>query len=145
MPKILECDLCLFCAHGSQIVYALHPDGVEFDSCLDFRAYPELEGKHFKNFLGWRNQQRFDERYSHSHENEDPDQKLWSAESACYYNGELILHQPPRWTQSEQMELLDTHPLFTGKCPDCGAVFNQYYIVRVHWDCSECGWMDDTV
>jgi predicted RNA-binding Zn-ribbon protein involved in translation (DUF1610 family) len=40
--------------------------------------------------------------------------------------------------------LLDWHPMFTGKCPQCGALFDRDHTARVHWDC-ECGWMDDSV
>jgi hypothetical protein len=46
----------------------LEPDE---EGCLDFRPNPELEGKHFKNFLGWRSQQRDEELYSNSHQLED--------------------------------------------------------------------------
>lgn len=32
-----------------------------------------------------------------------------------YYSGELVL-QPQQWgTREEQLELLDTHPMFTGR------------------------------
>ena len=66
-------------------------------------------------------------------------------ENRCsYYNGELILQPKQRWTPEEQMELLDTHPLFTSRCPQCGAEFERDDTARVHWDC-ECGWMDDSV
>ncbi|MDZ4872083.1 MAG: hypothetical protein CLLPBCKN_001471 [Chroococcidiopsis cubana SAG 39.79] len=61
------------------------------------------------------------------------------------YAGELILQPQLRWTREEQMELLNWHPLFTGKCPSCKASFSKDYTARVHWDCLECGWMDDTV
>jgi len=68
-------------------------------------------------------------------------------DGVTYYNGELILQPRQRWTLEEQLELLDWHPLFTGKCPQCGAEYERDYISRVHWDCpnSECGWMDDSV
>ncbi|MEH2447956.1 MAG: hypothetical protein V7K18_19930 [Nostoc sp.] len=62
-----------------------------------------------------------------------------------YYNGELILQPQQGRTQQQQLELLDTHPLFTGKCPQCNYEFDRDWSARVHWDCPECGWMDDTV
>jgi len=43
------------------------------------------------------------------------------------------------------LELLDTHPLFTGLCPQCEHPFPKYERPPVHWDCAECGWMDDSV
>ncbi|HEY9780947.1 MAG TPA: hypothetical protein V6D09_12510 [Leptolyngbyaceae cyanobacterium] len=145
MPKLPLCDRCLFCAHDYHVVCALHPSGIDGDSCLDFRLNPELEGKHFKDFLGLRSQRRDDDPYSNPHELEDPDEELWEPAGASYYNGELVLQEGPRWTREEQMDLLDTHPMFTGKCPQCNAEFGKNYTARVHWDCPECGWMDDTV
>jgi hypothetical protein len=70
---------------------------------------------------------------------------LWEPEGATYYNGELILQPQQRWTPEQQLELLDTHPLFTGRCPQCEMTYPQYETPPVHWDCSACGWMDDAV
>lgn len=144
MPKIPECDRCLFCAHDCHIVCAIHPAGPGGDSCIDFRSNPDLEGKRFVDFLGLELQQGDDEPFSNPFD-PDPDGELWEPSGASYYNGELILQPRQRWTRKEQMELLDTHPMFTGKCPSCGALFDRDYTARVHWDCLECGWMDDTV
>jgi predicted RNA-binding Zn-ribbon protein involved in translation (DUF1610 family) len=83
---------------------------------MDFRPDPELEGKQFVDFLGI---------------GED--------------NGELTLQPRQRWTREQQLDLLDTHPLFTGRCPQCGYEFQRDYTARVHWDCPQCGWLDDTV
>jgi hypothetical protein len=147
MPKLPECDRCLFCAHDYHVVCAIHPAGVEEDNCLDFRPTPELEGKHFRDFLGLRSRQRDDEPYSNPHDYLGDDE-LWQPEGVSYYNGELILQPQQRWTQEEQLELIDSHPLFTGKCPQCRTLFDKdYSACCVHWDCPnpECGWMDDTV
>lgn len=155
MPKLPECDRCLFCAHDYHIVCAVHPMGVEEDSCLDFRPNPELEGKRFRDILGVRrsrseppaaSRQRDDEPYSNPHE-EDSDREQWQPEGASYYNGELILQPQQYWTQEEQLELLDRYPMFTGKCPQCSTAIERDYTARVHWDCpnQECGWKDDTV
>ncbi|MBD2302997.1 hypothetical protein [Nostoc sp. FACHB-190] len=116
MPKIPECDRCLLYAHDPHIVCAVHPTGPNNDSCLDFREDPNAQVE-----------------------------ELWQPEGATYYNGELIVQPSQRWTPEEQLELLDWHPMFTGKCPQCGAEYDRDYTSRVHWDCSECGWMDDTV
>jgi hypothetical protein len=117
---------------------------MEGDSCLDFRLDPGLEGKRFVDFLGLGARQQDNEPYSNPFDLE-PDEELWEPEGASYYNGELILQPQQRWTREEQMELLDWHPLFTSKCPQCGTLFDRNYRALVHWDCSECGWMDDTV
>jgi hypothetical protein len=45
----------------------------------------------------------------------------------------------------QQLELLDTHPLFTGRCPRCEMTYPQYETPPIHWDCSACGWIDDSV
>ena len=66
-------------------------------------------------------------------------------EGASYYNGELILQPHQRWTREEQLKLIDGHPLFTGKCPRCDYQFPRDNPPEVHWDCPECGWVDDTV
>ncbi|MCG6135134.1 MAG: hypothetical protein MET45_10785 [Nostoc sp. LLA-1] len=116
MPKLPECDRCLLYAHDPHLVCSVHPDGVDGDSCLDFREDPNAEVE-----------------------------ELWQPAGASYYNGELILQPQQRWTPEEQLELLDAHPMFTGKCPQCGYEFERDYTARVHWDCPECGWMDDTV
>jgi len=142
--RLPECDRCLLCAHEPFLVCAVHPYGPEGDSCLDFRPDPELEGKRFIDFLGL-GEQRDDELYNNPCDL-DSDGQLWEPEGVSYYNGELILQSQPRWTQEEQLELLDMHPLFTGKCPQCGYQFERDYTACcVHWDCPKCGWMDDTV
>ena len=48
-----------------------------------------------------------------------------------------------RLTPEQRLEILETHPLFTGKCPQCGHEFADYPLI--HWDCPACGWIDDSV
>ena len=144
MPKIPECERCIFCAHDPHIVCAVHPMGVNGDICIDFREDPELAGKRFVDFLG----------INGIHDNPS-DQEQWEPQGAryinnelvierSYYNGEEIRQPAQRWSQEQQLWLLDNHPLFTGKCPSCGAEFDRDYTSRVHWDCP-CGWMDDSI
>ena len=105
MPKIPQCDRRLFSSHDYHLVCAVHPTGPPGDTCYDFEADLELEGKRFVDFLGLQHQTEAVE---------------WEPEGASFYNGELILQPRQRWTQEEQLQLLDVHPLFTGRCPDCG-------------------------
>ncbi len=51
-----------------------------------------------------------------------------------------------RYTREEQLEILNTHPFFTGICPQCRHKFEQDNL-PVHFDCpnAECGWIDDSV
>nr|WP_138504501.1 hydrogenase maturation nickel metallochaperone HypA [Nostoc sp. PA-18-2419] len=136
--KITQCHRCLFCAHDHHIVCAIHPGGPASDACLDFREDPELESKQFVDFL------RIGETYENPYTS-DPNQEQWQPEGASYYNGELILQPRQRWIPEEQLELIDTHPMFTGKCPQCNYEFDRDWSARVHWDCPECGFLDDTV
>jgi len=144
MHKIPDCDRCLFCAYDPHIVCAIHPSGPHSRNCIDFRPDPDLEGKRFVDFLGLEYQQRDNEPYSNSYDLE-PNRELWEPAGASYYNGELVIQPQQRWTTEEQLELLDWHPMFTGKCPRYGALFDRDYTARVHYDCPVCGWMDDTV
>ena len=119
--KLPECDRCLLYANNPFLVCAVHPSGPSGNSCLDFRSACCVQ--------------------------EDPNaepEELWEPEGATYYNGEEIIQPPQRWTREEQLWLLDNHPMFTGKCPQCGTTMNRDYTSRVHWDC-ECGWKDDSV
>jgi hypothetical protein len=63
----------------------------------------------------------------------------------AYYNGVLVLDTPAYLTTEERLELIDTHPLFTGKCPKCRFVFTER--PEIYWDCPnpECDWIDDSV
>ena len=67
------------------------------------------------------------------------------SEGESYYDGELILQPTQHLTPEEQLELLDSHPLFTGVCPECCYDFSQNNPPAVHWDCPRCGWIDDSV
>jgi hypothetical protein len=81
-------------------------------TCLDFEVDRELEGKRFVDFLELQQQPM----------------------APSYYNGELVVQPRQRWTRDEQLQLLEVHPLFTGRCPACSAEFERDYRVIVHWD-----------
>jgi hypothetical protein len=102
---------------GDKSICAVHPHGVDGDRCIDFRPDPNIQ-----------------------------EEEQWQPEGASYYDGELILHRP-RLTREEQLEILDSHPFFTGICPQCGHQFDRDNPPKVHWDCPnpECGWVDDSV
>ena len=40
-------------------------------------------------------------------------EEQWSPQGYSWYGDELIPNRPSRYTQAEQLELLDTHPFFT--------------------------------
>ncbi|MEP0754939.1 hypothetical protein NDA03_22235 [Trichocoleus sp. Lan] len=116
MPKIPECDRCLLYAHNPYFICAVHPSGVENDTCPNFIPDPNAEPE-----------------------------ELWEPEGASYYNGELMKQPKPRWTPLQQLEMLDYHPMFTGRCPQCEMPFDMKKTPPVHWDCPHCRWVDDSV
>jgi hypothetical protein len=94
----------------------VHPSGVDDDRCPDFRPDPKIE----------------------------PEEQ-WSPEGYSWYGDHLITNRPSRYTQEQQLAILDSHPFFTGVCPSCGHEFERQNQPKVHWDCPECGWVDDSV
>ncbi|MEG4280744.1 hypothetical protein QUA62_25225 [Microcoleus sp. MON1_C1] len=97
MPNLPECERCLLYAHNLHLVCAVHPAGPNADTCSDFREDPDAASD-----------------------------ELWEPEGASYYNGELILQPRQRWTREEQLKLLDTHSLFTDRCPQCEMTYSKY-------------------
>ena len=58
-----------------------------------------------------------------------------------YYAGDWIPQPSTQMTDEQRLALLDWHPLFVGRCPNCEMPMRQTNPPRVHWDCDECGWM----
>ncbi|NJN22048.1 MAG: hypothetical protein HC812_13770 [Leptolyngbya sp. RL_3_1] len=119
MPKLDICDLCLFYTHNPYLVCAIHPTGAAGESCLDFRP--------------------------NEHQGAADPLEWWEPEGASYYGDELVIEPLQRLTNQQRLELLDTHPMFTGRCPNCEMPIRQTTPARVHWDCERCGWVDDSV
>jgi hypothetical protein len=67
----------------------------------------------------------------------------WVPVGAAYYGGELVRDWPSYLSSADRLHLIETHPLFTGVCPQCR--FRYPETPAVHWDCPNCGWVDDTV
>ncbi len=116
MPKTPDCDHCQFYAHDPHLVCAIHPNGVH-GKCLDFRQDPKQAGE----------------------------EEQWSPDGYYWYDGELFPVRQSTLTQEEQLQILDTHPIFTGKCPQCGHEFDRNNLPLIHWDCPACGWGDESV
>lgn len=115
MPKIPDCDYCSLYARNPHLVCAVHPDGVNTDSCIDFRPDPKIK-----------------------------EEEQWCVEGYSWYGDELIPNQSSKYTSEEQLEILDTHPFFTGLCPDCGYGFSKNKQI-VHYDCPVCDFVDDSL
>ncbi|HEY9811302.1 MAG TPA: hypothetical protein V6D13_18410 [Halomicronema sp.] len=52
------------------------------------------------------------------------------------YNGEKIYQPLQKLSFEEMLLLLDTHPLFTGRCPDCKMPLK---VETPEWHCDHCG------
>lgn len=144
MPKIPECDRCLYYTNNHYLLCAAHPYGPDGDTCIDFSPSPKLQSKKFVDFLGLELHQQDNEPFTNPFDLE-PNENLWEPEGASYYAGELILQTQVRWTRDEQLELLNTHPIFTGYCPECGYKFSRDNPPQVHWDCPNCTWKDNSL
>lgn len=171
MRKLPECDRCLLYSYNPFLSCAVHPAGPTGDSCLDFRPDPDAQTGRFEGFLGLEFSagagMEGDETPIDNPFDLDPSKNLWEPEGArfvdeevvverdtegashweyrSFYNGEEIIQPRQRWTREEQLDLLDWHPMFTGRCPACELPFPRYEKPPVHWDCPQCGWVDDTV
>jgi hypothetical protein len=75
---------CLLYSHNPHLICAVHPEGVDSDRCPDFRPTPNAE-----------------------------EEEQWQPEGYSWYGGELIANRPSRYTQEQQLGILDTHPFFT--------------------------------
>jgi hypothetical protein len=118
MPKLNICDRCHFYSHSPHLVCFIHPQGVDTEGCEDFcpNAYQQGEP------LEW-----------------------WEPVGASYYGGELVIDPVQRLINEQRLQLLDSHPLFTGRCPHCEMPMMQTEPRRLHWDCDYCGWKDDSL
>lgn len=52
MPKLPQCNTCRYYAHHYAIVCAVHPYGVDGETCPDYDPDPNLERQQFRDFLG---------------------------------------------------------------------------------------------
>ena len=114
MPQIPHCDRCLNNAHSAYLVCAIHPEGVD-DSCPDFA---------------------------------DDGQELWCPDGYKFVDDQLVklplryeTDHVPTLTRAQQFQILMTHPMFTGLCPQCR---HEYPSDRFSdWNCPICGWQSD--
>ena len=126
--KLPECDRCHNFSDSIHLRCAIHPSGFESGSCPDFQEDPQAQQKQAK-FLGldWVVDQQ------------------WQPEGASYYGGEVVITPTQRFTRQQQLELLDWHPFFTGRCSECEQTIVLANSPQIHWDCPHCGWKDDSI
>jgi hypothetical protein len=53
-----------------------------------------------------------------------------------------LTHVLAQLSRSEQLEVMQTHPLFTGKCPCCDASLPVSKQAPTQLNCDHCGWVD---
>lgn len=121
--KLDCCNRCKFYSHSPYMVCGLHPTGVEGDTCPDFELDLTLPDDEAVAWYG----------------------EPWQPEGASYDGDDLVLDPVQQMTMEQRLDLLDSHPLFTGRCPHCEMPLRQTEPPRVHWDCDHCGWVDDSV
>jgi hypothetical protein len=108
------CQRCQRYSHTPYLICAIHPSGPEGDVCWDFAPNAAAAV-----------------------------QERWQPVGVSFYDGDLIPDTAHYLTTEERLALIASHPLFTGRCPQCGAEFDG--AARVHFDCDRCEWKDDTI
>lgn len=98
------------------MVCGVNPTGVEGKFCPDFEPDPDVAPIEPRKALG-----------------------------GGYYNGDWIPQPTSTLTIERQYALLDSHPLFTGRCPECETPIRQTDPPTIYWDCRHCGWKDDSI
>lgn len=118
MPKIPDCDSlrrpchrCQYFLNSSYLICAVNPCGPTSENCDDFEAIAQAEAAPERQPLG-----------------------------GGYYMGDWIPQPFPTLTEAEQLALLDWHPLFTGRCPNCEMPVAE--LVEGRWTCGHCDWED---
>ncbi|MFN3926731.1 MAG: hypothetical protein ACK4QL_05285 [Pseudanabaenaceae cyanobacterium] len=61
-----------------------------------------------------------------------------------FESAELWQPECPEDFLDQQLGDFFWHPLFTGRCPECGTPFSRLKLPPLHWVCRSCGWEDDT-
>jgi hypothetical protein len=117
--KIPARNRCQLYTHQIYFVCAIHPDGVDTEQCPDFQPDPETAI--------------------------ETEKELWSPVGYSWYGDTLIPNRLCRYTREEQQKILDTHPFFTGICPNCSRVFTTSPPPHTPWVCLACGWNEDSL
>jgi hypothetical protein len=109
MPKILDCDRCQHYLHSLYLICAVNPCGPAGETCDDFNAIAQADAEIARQPLG-----------------------------GGYYAGDWIPQPFPAVTINEQLALLNWHPQFTGRCPECETPIAESD--EGQWKCDRCEW-----
>ena len=71
---------------------------------------------------------------------EDPEAEVRQPLGSGYYAGDWIPQPFPALATAAQLLLLDEHPQFTGRCPNCEMPIA--VAVQAQWHCKYCEWED---
>ena len=76
---------------------------------------------------------------------EDDGQELWCPDGYTFVDDQLVklpvsyeINHESTLTRAQQFQILMTHPMFTGMCPQCRYA---YPSDRLNWNCLICEWM----
>ena len=139
-----QCNRCQFQTNNALLRCTVHPGGVEWDNCLDFQIDPTALQRHEKFLaLNWVVGEEFEGTFV-ANNPFSSEEEQWEPEEASYYAGELIIDAVQRFTRAQKLEMLDQHPLVTGRCPECEGRISAME-PQIHWDCQRCGWKDDSL
>lgn len=111
MPKIPECNRCQYFSQSLYLVCGINPSGPAGETCDDFEATVQAAAAPKRHPLG-----------------------------GGYYLGDWIPQPFPTLTAAEQLSLLDWHPQFTGRCPNCEMPIAA--AAEGQWKCRYCEWKD---
>lgn len=117
------CQQCHYYSGDPLLPCSLHPAGMDAASCPDFSQVERTA---------------YEQQFSTPVLNpaSDNHEENWVPTGAAYYGGELVLQPQRQMTESEQLDALDWHPLFTGRCPQCEQTL---LTESVNVSC-DCGW-----
>jgi len=109
MPKIPACDRCFYYLQSPYLICAVNPCGPVGKTCKDFSGIAPSAAAPERQSLG-----------------------------GGYYAGDWIPQPFPALTTAEQLSLLDEHPQFTGRCPNCEMPIAES--AEGQWKCGHCEW-----
>jgi hypothetical protein len=114
------CEDCHYYSGSEYLVCANHPAGPQEIPCPDFQQLADEPEWNLPV---------------------QPEEQ-WLPQVA-FYDGDPIYPPLKHLINAEKLQILMTHPVFTRLCPQCRYEFQGD--PPVHWDCPQCGWVDDLV
>ena len=80
---------------------------------------------------------------------DDDGQELWCPDGYTFVDDQLVklpvsyeINHESTLTRAQQFQILMTHPIFTGMCPQCRYVYEANSDL-LNWNCPICEWQSD--